>query len=161
MSPVPKSTPSDDILEVTLDKLAYGGEALGRLPDGRAVFVPFGLAGEKVRVRMVEEKRGHVRAELLEILVPAPGRIPARCLHFGVCGGCHFQNLAYPEQLKAKQSILEDQLRRIGKIDRPPLHPIVASPQEWNYRNHVQFHLTEDGRLGYVGARGDKVVPIT
>jgi 23S rRNA (uracil1939-C5)-methyltransferase len=160
MSPAPKTSPSPDIFEVILDRLAYGGDALGRLPDGRAVFVPFGLAGETVRIRVVEEKRGHVRAELLEILVPAAERIPARCPHFGVCGGCHFQNLAYPEQLKAKQSILEDQLRRIGKIDRPPLRPIVASLQEWNYRNHVQFHLTEDGRLGYVGARGESVVPI-
>jgi 23S rRNA (uracil1939-C5)-methyltransferase len=148
------------LLTVKLEKLVYGGDALGRLSGGQAVFVPFGLPGEKVKARVVEEKRGHVRAELVEVLEPSPERFKPKCRHFGVCGGCHYQHLSYHAQLAYKEEILRDQLLRIGKIPSPPLEPIVASPREWNYRNHVQFHLTPEGKLGYIGANGRGVVPI-
>src|SRR5512139_3884180 len=114
--------------EITLTTLTYGGDAMGRLEDGRAVFVPFGLPGERVRVRLTEEKRGFARAELVEILQPSPVRIVPRCLHFGLCGGCHYQNLPYEEQLKVKTEILRDQFTRIGRIENPPVRNIVASP---------------------------------
>src|SRR5512139_2679745 len=107
--------------ELTLTTMTYGGDALGRLEDGRAVFVPLGLPGERVRVRIVEEKRGHVRARLEEVLEASPQRITPRCRHFGVCGGCHYQHLSYEAQLKAKTEILRDQLRRIGRIESPPV----------------------------------------
>ncbi|MEW5939696.1 MAG: TRAM domain-containing protein, partial [Chloroflexota bacterium] len=67
---------------VTLEKLTYGGDAMGRLPDGRAVFVPFGLPGERVLVRLTEEKKNFARGELAEILEPSPDRITPRCKHF-------------------------------------------------------------------------------
>lgn len=136
--------------DIQLEKLTYGGDAMGRLPDHRAVFVPFGLPGERVRIRLVEEKRNYARAELLEVLEPSPQRISARCKHFGVCGGCHYQNLPYEAQLEAKTEILRDQLQRIGKIENPPVEPMIACPEPWNYRNHVQFHLTAGGNLGFV-----------
>jgi 23S rRNA (uracil1939-C5)-methyltransferase len=145
---------------VTLTTLTYGGDVMGRLDDGRAVFVPFGLPGERVRVRLMEDKRNFARGELLEILDPSPRRIAARCKHFGVCGGCHYQHLPYEEQLKAKTEILRDQLRRIGKIENPPVRDMIPSPSPWNYRNHVQFHLTEDGKLGYVMAQTPGVFAI-
>jgi 23S rRNA (uracil1939-C5)-methyltransferase len=157
---------TSDLLTVKLEKLAYGGDALGRVPDpitgagGRAVFVPFAIPGETVRVRVVEEKRGHLRAELVEVLEPSPERIPPKCRHFGVCGGCQYQHLSYATQLRVKTEILHDQLTRIGKIQDPPLEPIVASPLEWNYRNHIQFHLTPDGKLGYFEANHKGVFPI-
>jgi len=150
--------------EILLTTLAYGGDAIGRLEDGRAVFVPFGLPGERVRIRLTEEKRGFARGELVEILESSPHRIIPRCKHFGVCGGCHYQNLPYEEQLKAKREILRDQLTRIGRIENPPVQDMVASPNSWNYRNHVQFHLTEEGKLGYVGAGtsfAKGIIPIT
>ena len=140
------------IVDITLEKLVYGGDALGRLPDGRAVFIPFGLPGERVRARLVEEKRGFARAELLDVLDKSSERIKPRCRHFGVCSGCHYQHLSYESQLKAKTEILRDQLQRIGRLENPPLRPMVASPDEWNYGNRVQFHLTDDGKLGFVQA---------
>ncbi len=157
------------LIELTLTTLTYGGAAMGRLADGRACFVPFALPGETIRARLVEERKNFARAELVEILRPAPARIAPRCAHFGVCGGCHYQNLAYPDQLTAKTEILRDQLTRIGKIQNPPVHPIVASPAEWNYRNHVQFHLDENAHLGFItagteSARNDapfSILPIT
>ncbi|MFZ5819205.1 MAG: class I SAM-dependent RNA methyltransferase [Chloroflexota bacterium] len=146
--------------DIYLDRLAYGGDAMGRLPGGRAVFVPFGLPGERVRVRIVEEKKNFARAELLEVLAASPQRIPPKCKHFEVCGGCHYQNLSYTDQLSAKTAILRDQLQRIGKIENPPVQPMVACPNPWEYRNHVQFHLDRAGRLGFVNAAGNAVFPV-
>ncbi|MBC7877633.1 MAG: class I SAM-dependent RNA methyltransferase [Anaerolineales bacterium] len=154
-SPSPRPT-----FDVKLEKLTYGGEAMGRLPDGRAVFVPFGLPGENVRVRLVQDKQSFARGELLEVLTASPERIQPKCKHFGVCGGCHYQNMSYEKQLQAKTEILRDQLQRIGKIENPPVKPIIASPLEWNYRNHVQFHLTAEGRVGFVNSKGNSVFPI-
>lgn len=146
--------------EITLEKHTYGGEAMGRLPDGRAVFVPFGLPGETVRVQLTQQKQSFARGELTAILKASPDRIEPRCKHFTQCGGCHYQNLPYEKQLIAKTDILRDQLQRIGKIANPPVKPIVASPHEWNYRNHMQFHLTEDGKPGFIDSKGNSVFPI-
>ena len=141
--------------EVTFDTLTYGGEALGRLADGRAVFVPFALPSERARVRLVQEKRGFARGELVELMQPASTRITPRCKHFGVCGGCHYQHLPYETQLKVKAEILRDQLKRIGHLADAPVQATVPSPQAWNYRNQVQFHLTPEGKLGYVRASSE------
>ena len=149
-----------DEIEITLDSLAYGGDALGRLPDGRMVFVPYALPGERVVLRLVEEKRRHARAELVEVLEPSPERVAPRCRHYGVCGGCHYQHMEYAAQLAAKQAILKEQLQRIAGIHDPPMRPLVSSPRAWGYRNHVQFHLTPSGALGYHKARSDQAFPI-
>ncbi|MDO9348302.1 MAG: hypothetical protein Q7T47_03375, partial [Anaerolineales bacterium] len=85
------------------------------------------------------------------------------------CGGCHYQHMPYEAQLRAKEAILRDQLERVGHIQNPPVRPIVPSPSEWNYRNRVQFHLTPEGKLGFVDLtpgpsperRGENVISIT
>jgi len=146
--------------DIKLEKLTYGGEAMGRLPDGRAVFVPFGLPGENVRVELTEDRKNFAHGKLLEVIQGAPQRIQAKCKHFGLCGGCHYQNLAYEKQLPAKTEILIDQLKRIGKIENPPVKPMIPSPREWNYRNHVQFHLTAEGKLGFINSKGNSSFPI-
>jgi 23S rRNA (uracil1939-C5)-methyltransferase len=155
--------PVNDIFEFTPTTLAYGGDALGRITSesgSRAVFVPFALPGERVRARIVDEKKNFVRAELIVVLDPSPHRIAPRCKHFTACGVCHYQHMTYAAQLSAKEDILRDQLTRIGKIESPPVKPIVGSPSEWSYRNHVQFHLSQEGKLGYRDARGS-VLPIS
>lgn len=156
---------SSTIYEITLEKLTYGGDAMGRLQDptgagGRAVFVPFGLPGETVRIKLTHEKQNFARGEILEILKPSPDRITPKCKHFTQCGGCHYQNLSYEKQLLAKADILRDQLQRIGKIENPPVQPTVASPEQWNYRNHVQFHLTDDGKVGFINASSNAILAI-
>lgn len=148
------------IHDITLTTPAYGGESLGQLPDGRAVFVPYTIPGETVRVRLVQEKRNYARAELLEVLTPSPDRITPRCIHFGMCGGCHYQYMPYKSQLTLKAEILRDQLTRIGRIDDPPVQLTVKSPKPIHYRNHVQFQLTKDGKLGYHKLRSKEVFAI-
>jgi 23S rRNA (uracil1939-C5)-methyltransferase len=145
------------IFEVDLTSYAYGGETIGRLPDGRAVFVPFAIPGEKVSIELVEEKRGFARARLLEVLEVSPLRISPRCAHFGECGGCHYQHISYETQLEAKATILRDQLERIGNLKTPPIQSITASPYEFYYRNQLQFHLTSQGALGYHKAGSETV----
>ena len=150
----------DKAVEIVLTALSYGGEAIGRY-DGRAVFVPFALPGETVRARIVDERKNYARAELLEVIKASPERITPRCPYFGVCGGCHYQHLPYAAQLRLKADIVRDQLIRIGKIENPPVQPIVSGPDEWNYRNHMQFHLDQSGVLGFVAASDPtELIPI-
>lgn len=148
-------------VELTLTSLAYGGKALGRLPDGRALFAPYALPGETVRVRLIKEKRGYVEAELVEVLAPSPQRIAPRCRHFAQCGGCHYQHMDYAAQLAAKAAILREQLVRLGGLSDPPVAQTIPSPQPWRYRNHMQFHRAPDGRLGFQATRANQVIPIT
>ncbi len=149
-----------DIFEVTATTHAYGGEVIARLPDGRLVFTPFGLPGERLRVELVEEKRGFARARLLEVLEPSPKRIAPRCAHFGECGGCHYQHIPYQEQLAAKAAILSEQIERIGGMTAPPIQQISPSPNEFFYRNHIQFHLSPQGLLGFHKARSEEVLEV-
>jgi 23S rRNA (uracil1939-C5)-methyltransferase len=145
---------------VRIDKMVYGGDGMGRLPDGRAVFVPYTLPGELVLVHLVEEKRGHARAELVDIVQASPDRIQPRCTEAGACGGCHYQHMAYPTQLEVKQAIVRDQLERLGGLLNPPVEAVVPSPEPWRYRNHIQLHVSPEGRLGYQQPNSNIVVPL-
>jgi 23S rRNA (uracil1939-C5)-methyltransferase len=142
--------------EIDVEKLVYGGEGLGRL-DGRAVLAPFVLPGERARLRGVAEKPGLVRAGLLEVLAAAPERVAPPCPYFMRCGGCHYQHAPYEMQLALKRGILEDQLRRIGKIAPGEIGVVAGEP--WGYRNRVQLHVAQ-GALGYLEAQSHKLCPI-
>ena len=140
--------------EVTVEKLVYGGDGLARL-DGRVVFAPFCLPGERIRAAAEREKPGLVRARTLEVLEAAPERVDAGCEYFGRCGGCHYQHAPYEYQLAAKRAILEEELHRLART-APPREIEVVAAEPWGYRNRAQFHL-EDGRLGYHEARSHRV----
>jgi 23S rRNA (uracil1939-C5)-methyltransferase len=145
---------------VTIQSLVYGGSGMARLPDGRAVFVPFTLPGEKVQVVIREEKKGFVHADLLDILQPSPQRIAPRCKHFTTCGGCHYQHMGYEHQLENKKGILAEQLQRLGGIQHPVISQVIPSPQSWNYRNSLQFHLSPSGNLGFEHSRSNQTLAI-
>ena len=104
------------IFDVRIESLAYGGDALGRLPDGRVVFVPYAIPGELVRLKVVEDKPHHAMATLVDVLEPSAERVTPRCPHFSTCGGCHYQHLQSQAQVKAKAAILSEQLERIGGL---------------------------------------------
>ena len=149
-----------ETFEIKMEKMVYGGDCLGRLPDGRAVFVPFALPGEVVQVEILDDKKRFARAWPIELIQSSPDRITPRCIHFGACGGCQYQNLDYAKQTALKEALLRDQFQRIGKIENPPIQPIIPSPTPWNYRNHVQFHLGQNGELGYIHADGEYLLTI-
>ena len=132
--------------EATVEKLVYGGDGLARV-EGRVVFAPFVLPGERIRVETWRERKGLVRATALEVLEPAAERVAAPCPLFGRCGGCHYQHAPYEYQIDAKRAILADQLRRLGKME-PPEQIAVAAAEPWGYRNRVQLHI-EGRRIGY------------
>jgi 23S rRNA (uracil1939-C5)-methyltransferase len=142
----------DTTFELELTGHAYGGEAIGRAADGRMVFVPYAIPGERVRVTPSDVHQHWARARLAEILKPSPDRTTPRCKHFGVCGGCHYQHMTYPAQLAAKADIVRAQLERLGKFHNPPVMPPIASPSPWNTRNNLRFQLGDRGRLSFVGA---------
>ncbi len=146
--------------DVDITTLVYGGDAMGRLPDGRALFVPGALPGERVRVRLTGQKKGFARGELLEVLRPSPERVAPRCASDAACGGCQYMHMTYAAQLNYKTAILRDQLQRIAGIADPPVEAMISSPDEWHYRNTVQFHLTPDGRLGFQEPGSHAVTPI-
>ena len=143
--------------EVTVEKLVYGGDGLARL-DGRVVFAPFVLPGERIRARAEQEKPGLVRARMLEVLETVPDRVAAPCPVFGRCGGCHYQHAPYDYQLAAKRSILVEELRRLGKIAAPAEIAVVAG-EPFGYRNRVQLAV-EETRIGYREARSHKLIAV-
>jgi 23S rRNA (uracil1939-C5)-methyltransferase len=146
--------------DMRIASLVYGGDALGRASDGKAIFVPYAIPGEMVRVKLVEEKTHHARAKLVEVLEPSADRVTSRCQHFTMCGGCHYQHMDYPAQLKAKAAIIKEQMERIGGFTEVPVIEIEAAPKPWFYRNHIQFHLTNEGKLGFQKANSNQTLAI-
>ncbi len=148
---------------MTVEKLVYGGDGLARVAEpgkqSLVVLTPFVLPGERVRVEPEHEKPGLMRARAVEVLEPAPDRVPPPCPYFGSCGGCQYQHISYPAQLASKRAILEEMLRRQAKIEPPADIPIIAA-EPWAYRNRVQLHL-EGSSLGYRQAHSHKLCPIT
>jgi len=148
------------VIELALTAMAHGGSALGR-HEGRVIFVPYAIPGELVRVRLTEEHTRWARAELVEVVRPSPHRVEPPCPYFGPdrCGGCQFQHIDYDAQVRFKQEVVADQLARIGKLDVPVEEPIGAA-QPWDYRNNVQFHVTDEGYLGFLTADTNNIIPI-
>ena len=145
-------------LELHLEKMAYGGEALG-FYQGKAIFVAGGIAGERVRVRLEEEHKTWARAKLVEVLEPSPHRVKPPCPYFGRCGGCQWQHIDYQAQLKFKREILAEQLARIGGLEAEVL-PTIPSPWPWHYRNSVRFRVTPEGMLAFQSLRTTDLVVI-
>jgi 23S rRNA (uracil1939-C5)-methyltransferase len=149
-----------DIYEVDIENLVYGGDAIGRLPDGRAVFVPFALPGEKVKLQITQQKRNHAKAKLVEILDASDIRSKPICEHFGECGGCHYQHIPYENQVSIKTSILTEQIQRIAGIELPPVSRCIPAVQPRHYRNTMQYHLSLEGGMGLFASGSDHIIPI-
>lgn len=136
-------------IEVTLDKWAYGGEAMGRLEDGRVIFIPDTIPLEKVRTRIIENKKGYARGVLVEVLEASPLRITPKCEYFGVCNGCSYQHLNGESQQRLKADILENQLSRIANIDVEVITSTSDSLTMWGFLDKAIFFVDEDGKLNF------------
>jgi len=149
------------LVELALDGITHGGEAVGRLPDGKACFVAYALPGERVTVEVVEEHKRWSRGRLVEVLEPSPERVTAPCPYFGPgrCGGCQLQHLAPGAQPALKRRIVVEQLQRIGRIPDPPVEQtVVVAP--FGYRNSARFGVDPEGRLGFRRAGSHEVQPV-
>ena len=130
---------------LTIEKLIYGGDGLARLPAdakgrGKAVFLPYVLAGEKVEAVLTEEKPGFARARPESIVEASPHRIAAACPYFRSCGGCHYQHATYDHQLEIKKEIVRETMRRTAKLELACEVEVHPSPP-WNYRNRARLQL--------------------
>ncbi|MGB6821744.1 MAG: TRAM domain-containing protein, partial [Candidatus Acidiferrales bacterium] len=124
-------------MRAKIEKLVYGGEGLAH-ENGEAVFVPFVLPGEEVEIEAGERKKQFVRGHLTRVVTASLERVEAQCPHFGFCGGCDYQHISYEAQLRYKEQILRETLRRLGKIDWKGAITVHASPP-WQYRNRAQW----------------------
>jgi 23S rRNA (uracil1939-C5)-methyltransferase len=157
-------------LLLTIEKLIYGGDGLARLPAapdtdpagrGKAVFVPFVLANEKIEASLTEQKPGFARATADTIFEPSPHRVPPPCPHFTRCGGCHYQHTTYEQQLAIKKEILRESLRRMAKLDLPFDIEVHPSPP-WNYRNRsrLQVRVSPKFSAGYFKLASHDLLPV-
>ena len=131
----------DQELELRIDSLAHGGRGVARHGE-LVVFVSRGLPGDRVRARVTRYKKRYAEARVVELLEPGPGRVQPVCSHFGVCGGCAWQDLDYAEQLRYKQEQVEDALRRLGRLDGFSVLPIVPAAERYGYRNKLEYSWT-------------------
>ena len=127
---------------MTITGIAVGGDGVGRLSDGRVVFVPRTAPGDRIRLRegSLQRHRNFARGELGEIVEPSPHRVTPPCPHYTQdhCGGCQLQHIAYDAQLSAKRTIVSDTLRRIGKLKVEDLE-VVEALEEWRYRSKISM----------------------
>ncbi|MDL2285923.1 23S rRNA (uracil(1939)-C(5))-methyltransferase RlmD [Desulfococcaceae bacterium OttesenSCG-928-F15] len=129
-------------LELEITDMAFGGRGFTRV-DGMAVFVDDALAGDKARVRIHRKKRRYAEGRVLEILSPSKDRVTASCEYASFCGGCKWQHLLYEKQLAYKTSHVGEALTHIAGISDFLLHPAIASPSAFHYRNKMEFTCTD------------------
>ena len=125
-------------LTLKIESLAFGGRGLARYNDF-VVFVKDAIPGQTVNTLVYRKKQGYAEARVLEVLEDSPNAVQAPCMHFGVCGGCKTQNLAYDEQLNQKVHQVEDIFRRMGKYPEFKLDDVVPAENVYHYRNKMEF----------------------
>ena len=125
-------------LTVTINDLAFGGEGVARVNDF-VLFVPYVIPGETAEVEVTEVKKAFGRAKLIRVITPSLDRVDAACQHFGACGGCQYQHIAYPAQLAMKRKQVADIFQRIGGIAEDIVAPVVPCPQPYGYRNRIMI----------------------
>ncbi len=153
-------------MELTIEKLVYGGDGLARLPAdehgrGKTVFLPYVIPDELVDATITESRSGFARARLNQILTPSAHRISPGCPYFGRCGGCQYQHIDYSAQLKFKAEILRETLRRTAKLELDQEIHLHPSPP-WNYRNRTRMQLQHEPSfaLGYFRANSHQILPV-
>lgn len=135
---MPSSLKKGSEVELEIESLAFGAKGLARL-NGYVVFVEHALPGQRVRALLTKKKRDYAEARSLEVLRQSPHYVPPRCSHFHDCGGCLLQDLEYERQLEAKRRQVEEVLVHLGGLAQPEVAPVLGSPQQFFYRNKMEF----------------------
>ena len=145
-------------VDLFIEKPVYGGFGLAR-EKGKVYLVRYTVPGELVTAFPVKEKRDHTEAVASEVKIPSEARREPLCPFYGRCGGCHYQHIEYEHQLSIKKIILEETLRRVGKVNRFPEVQVLPSPEEFGYRIRVQFK-GEGERVGFYRWGENEVVGV-
>lgn len=119
------------------------------------VFIPYGAPGDIADIKIDKKKNSYAEGHILNLVTPSPLRIAAPCENFGVCGGCKWQHLPYPEQLRFKRQQVEDALTRIGKIELPEIPLTLGSQKEWHYRNKMEYTFSNKRWKSWEEMRGE------
>lgn len=136
-----------DTLILTITSAGAQGKGIAHTAEGQVVFVPFGVPGDEVEAIVVSSKRKYLEARIRTVLKPSPARVQPPCIHFGLCGGCKWQQMDYTSQLIFKQQEVTANLRHIGGIALPQADPIVGCDQIFGYRNKVEFSFSSSAWL--------------
>jgi len=144
--------PKDSLVNCDIESLAYGGRGVAHV-DGMAVFVAGGLPGDTVSARILRSKKRFAEAVAETVITPSAHRIAPRCVHFGTCGGCALQHLAYGEQLAQKSAQVAAALARIGGVQGLVMDTPAASPEVFGYRNKMEFAFEQRSDGLHLGLR--------
>ena len=148
--------------DLNIESVAFGGCGVAR-KDGLVVFIPFTVEGDLVQTEITSIRKNFVTGKVKKILKNSPFRTEPRCRYFRNCGGCRYQHIKYSRQIAIKKTQIEDCLRRIGRIESPPVLEPIPSPLPYGYRCKAEFHAVSARggiRLGFFDASGANVMDI-
>ena len=146
------------IIDLKIEDVAFGGKGVGR-ENGKAVFVPYTIEGERVSAEIVREKKQFAEAGLVDVKESSPDRVTPECPYFGRCGGCAYQHIDYEHQLAIKWRQVRDVLQRIGKLKDIPMRPIIPSPEQYGYRNRITVHA-QDSVIGFFRRDSHRLIDV-
>lgn len=149
---------AEKTVEVRIDDVAIGGEGIARI-NGKVCFVPYAVPGDRLSIKIIEDKKDFSRGEIVSLLEPSPSRRSAPCPVFGQCGGCLWQNIEIESQENFKSKLVKELLNRKLPHQSFEFLPLVRSPQEFFYRNRITLKFNGK-QLGYFGRRSHDFVPI-
>jgi 23S rRNA (uracil1939-C5)-methyltransferase len=148
-------------VRVIIEGISHIGEGVARL-NGKAVFVPYTIPGEEVKIDINREYRRYTRAVCKQVLVPSKDRVEPTCPHYTYCGGCGYQHVNYQRELELKRQVVENALQHIGRL-HIPVYPVIGMEQASGYRNKVVWHCQPfrgQLRLGYYREKSNDLIPI-
>jgi 23S rRNA (uracil1939-C5)-methyltransferase len=143
--------------KVTIRDIGAEGNAVARV-ENMVVFVPMLIPGDVVDIKVTRKRKKFMEGKVVRFHEYSPDRIKPRCIHFGVCGGCRWQHLPYPLQLRFKEKQVLDNLARIGRIELPDSDPIIGSPNIYLYRNKLEYTFSHRRWLTDEEVRSGEVI---
>ncbi|MEO5585216.1 MAG: TRAM domain-containing protein, partial [Flavobacteriales bacterium] len=126
---------------ITVTGWGAKGKAIAKL-DGLVIFITGAVPGDVVDLRVTRKKKSYAEATATRLITPSPDRVVPFCTHFGICGGCGWQDYSYSAQLVNKRQEVLDDLQRIGGLELPEVPPTIASPKTQFYRNKLEYTFT-------------------
>ncbi|PQD93813.1 23S rRNA (uracil(1939)-C(5))-methyltransferase RlmD [Pradoshia eiseniae] len=156
MAPIQKN----DYIDVVFEDLTHEGSGVAKI-DGYPIFVPYGLPGEKAKIKVTKLNKGYGFGRLMELYEESPDRAEPPCPIYKQCGGCQLQHLSYEGQLKAKEKMVRELMTRIGKLEEVNVLPVLGMNEPWNYRNKAQVPVGEmEGGLvaGFYAKRSHEII---